>query len=507
MILPIILAGLIFNVPGGVLVGLVATLLQGLIIPGDLVDTHEFAIENWLWWGGFYVFVGTMIGSAVAFLTAGSKEVNNLDEVDVRTGLRHASKFSILASPYLKLPKKYTICVINIRNYSDIQAVFGYMTAKELAIQVFANFQQQLADKSVTVLRISSTAIGVVRPGSLLEGGAFLENMAKSIPRHIRINNIRLPIRPAIGVAEAESSDLTQRAPFDKALFACEKAATEIYGVATFDSEELNSRQSNLSLMDDLYKDLDQGECLSMHYQPKLCLKDNMIYAAEALIRWNSPKHGNVPPDHFIPLAEKAGLIGGVTKWVLDQTVRELELWRTNGIQIEMSVNLAADDLVDEEIMDILRALPKRLGSAFNGLELELTETGLVKDFEATTKALEELKRIGFKIAIDDFGTGYSSLQQFKRINVDTVKIDQYFISDLMKSEESQDIVSATVTMCRSRNITILAEGVESEEVLALLRQLGCNHVQGYCIAKPMPADTFREWLASQQYRVADVTG
>lgn len=486
--------------PGGVLVGIIGALLLGPYMPLDVAQGTPQSTENWVVRLGIYILFGSFVGIVAALLNAEAKRVKGLADIDTLTGLQFASKFSIHAAPYTKIPNKYIVCVISIRNYADIQAVFGFMTAKASAIQVFTNFKDQLADKSATILYISSTTIGVVRPGSLLEGADFLSSLAKAIPRYIRINNVRLPVRPAIGVAEIESNDLQQNAPFDKALFACEKAATESYGVATFDAADLMLRQSNLSLMDDLYKDLDQGGCLSMHYQPKQSLQDNMIYSAEALIRWNSPKHGYVPPDRFIPLAEKSGLISGVTKWVLGQTVQELEQWRKVGIPIDMSVNLAADDLVDEETLEILHSLPKRLGSTFNGLELELTETGLVKDFEATSRALVDLRAIGYKIAIDDFGTGYSSLQQFKRIDVNTIKIDQCFITDLLESEESQGIVSASIAMCRSRNIKTVAEGAEDEKVVTLLRDLGCDFVQGYAIAKPMPADEFRTWLSTQSF-------
>lgn len=500
MLLPIALAGMIFNIPGGVLVGGIAALLLGPYMPLNVAEGIPQSPENWLIRLGFYILFGSFVGLVAALLNAETNRIKGMADIETLTGLQFASKFSIHAVPYKKIPKKHIVCVISIRNYADVQAVFGFMTAKASAIQVFANFKDQLSDKSATILYISSTTIGVVRPGSLLEGGDFLSSLAKSIPRYIRINNVRLPVRPAIGVAEIESNDLQQHAPFDKALFACEKAASESLGIATFDAADLLQRQSNLSLMDDLYKDLDQGGCLSMHYQPKKSLKDDMIYSAEALIRWNSPKHGYVPPDRFISLAEKSGLISGVTKWVLSQTVQELELWRKVGIPIDMSVNLAADDLVDDEILEILHSLPKRLGSAFNGLELELTETGLVKDFEATTRALADLRSIGYKIAIDDFGTGYSSLQQFKRITVNTIKIDQCFITDLLESEESQGIVSASIAMCCSRNIQTVAEGAEDEKVVALLRDLGCDYVQGYAIAKPMPATEFRAWLTTQSF-------
>jgi len=165
-----------------------------------------------------------------------------------------------------------------------------------------------------------------------------------------------------------------------------------------------------------------------------------------------------------------------------------------------MSINLSGNDLSDNEILAVLSDLPTRMGSDFNGIELELTETGLVQDFDAAMVTLQKLQSIGYRIAIDDFGTGYSTLEQFKLLTVDTVKIDKSFVQDFASSKDSQNIVNAAISICGSRDVKIVAEGVETEAVLNKLKIAGCHYAQGYFIAKPMSGKDFTAWLSKQAY-------
>jgi c-di-GMP phosphodiesterase len=174
--------------------------------------------------------------------------------------------------------------------------------------------------------------------------------------------------------------------------------------------------------------------------------------------------------------------------------------WRKAGIPIDMSINLSGNDLTDDDILNVLHDIPTRMGSDFNGIELELTETGLVRDIEAAIRSLRKLQLLGYRIAIDDFGTGYSSLEQFKLLSVDTVKIDKSFVQDFSSSKDSQNIVNAAISICASRNVKIVAEGVETEAVLNKLKIAGCHYAQGYFIAKPMSGKDFRAWLSKQPY-------
>jgi len=495
MMLPIAVAAMVYKVPGGILVGAAAALLLGPYMPIDTDLNIPQTLHNWVLRVAFYMFIGGFIGALAGLLTFEQKRLARQDHIDDETGMLRARSFGLYADPSFEDLEASTISVIRLRNYADVQAVFGHETARQFAIQVFREFQNNLRDDDATLLSVDALSIGLVRPGTLHDGGDFLTEIVRAIPRRVSINNIPLPVSPCIGVSETHGTDLLEPASFDKALFACERAARDNRLVAAFDSVEHENRRDNLTLMDDLYRDLDTGAGLAMHYQPKLDLKSGAVSGAEALIRWNSPKHGFVPPDRFIPLAEQAGLIGDVTKWVIEQTVREFSGWRKDGIDINIAINLSANDLSEDHIIELLHTLPERLGADIGGIELELTETGLVKDFDAATEALRLLRRAGFKIAIDDFGSGYSSLEQFKRLPVDSVKIDKYFIQDLCNSEDSKQIVTAAVAMCRPRGIMTVAEGAEDDQTISLLRDLGCNYVQGYGIAKPMSAENFRTWM------------
>lgn len=499
MILPISLAAMIFKIPGGVLAGLVAALLLGPFMPLDTVQDIAQSDENWLLRTGFFVIIGGFTGALADFLNRERIKQDRLSRIDPDTGLTLFGKLPSDDRFMRNQSDEATICVVRLHNYRDVQTVFGYAIATEFSTKAFLTLKAHLDARDFQLFKIGASALGVVHNNALKDAQRRIADLIAAIPKRVIVNNIPLPVRYTVGIASADQVELMQHKAMDKALFASEVAIKMPSRIATFNALQHENTRENLILMDDLYKDLSQG-CLSIVYQPKLSLKDNMITGAEALLRWDSPRHGAVPPDKFIPLAEKAGLIGDVTKWVLDKVSQELVAWRKAGIPIDMSINLSGNDLSDDEILAVLGDLPTRMGSDFNGIELELTETGLVQDIDAAMVTLKKLQTIGYKIAIDDFGTGYSSLEQFKLLSVDTVKIDKSFVQDFASSQDSQNIVNAAISICASRDVKIVAEGVETEPVLNKLRIAGCHYAQGYFIAKPMNGKDFRAWLSKQPY-------
>lgn len=499
MILPIALGAMIFKIPGGVLTGVVGALLLGPFMPLDTVQNIAQSDENWLLRTGFFVIIGGFIGALADFLDRQRINQDRLSRIDPDTGLTLFGKLPTDDRFMRNQSNEATICVVRLHNYRDVQTVFGYTIATEFSTKAFLTLKAHLNAQDFQLFKIGASALGVVHNNALKDAQRHIAILIAAIPKRVIVNNIPLPVRYTVGIATADRVELMQHKAMDKALFASEVAIKMPSRIATFNALQHESTRENLILMDDLYKDLSQG-CLSIVYQPKLSLKDNMITGAEALLRWNSPRHGVVPPDKFIPLAEKAGLIGEVTKWVLDKVSQELVDWRKAGIPIDMSINLSGNDLSDNEILAVLSDLPTRMGSDFNGIELELTETGLVQDIDAAMVTLKKLQTIGYRIAIDDFGTGYSSLEQFKLLSVDTVKIDKSFVQDFASSQDSQNIVNAAISICASRDVKIVAEGVETESVLNKLKIAGCHYAQGYFIAKPMSGKDFRTWLSKQPY-------
>jgi len=238
-----------------------------------------------------------------------------------------------------------------------------------------------------------------------------------------------------------------------------------------------------------LHRALDRRE-LTLFYQPVVDISRQSTTGVEALIRWQHPEHGLVPPDRFIPVAEESGLIIPIGAWVLEEACRQLRLWRQQGDSAPsgtMEVNLSARQIDDPEIVSTVEAILRSTGLPADALTLEITESALMRDAVSALYVLRALKRIGVALAIDDFGTGYSSLSYLQRFPLDILKIDKSFVSELDK-DQGTEIVAAVVNLAHALGLHVVAEGVETEQQLSVLRQLGCDYAQGYLFSRPMPA-------------------
>lgn len=244
-----------------------------------------------------------------------------------------------------------------------------------------------------------------------------------------------------------------------------------------------------LALESGLRHALERQEFL-LHYQPKVAIKTGRIVGMEALVRWRHPEKGIVPPAEFIPLAEETGLIIPIGEWVLRTACIQTKTWQTAGMApIRVAVNLSARQLQNQNLVEIVERALSESGLEPNFLELELTESVLMQNLEHNSVSLDKLHRMGVEIAIDDFGTGYSSLAYLKRFPISSLKIDRSFVRDLTLESDSQAIVKTIITLARSLKRKVVAEGVETEEQLEILRSLDCDEMQGYLFNKPVPVD------------------
>jgi EAL domain-containing protein (putative c-di-GMP-specific phosphodiesterase class I) len=233
-----------------------------------------------------------------------------------------------------------------------------------------------------------------------------------------------------------------------------------------------------------------------LFYQPQLDIKSGKLVGAEALIRWFHPEFGMVSPAHFIPVAEASGLIVAIGDWVLQEACREVARWRDAGMSNPVvAVNLSALQFARGNIEQTVSNAVADAGILPQMLELELTESIMIRNTERVLATVKRLKQKGFVFTIDDFGTGYSSLQYLKRFEVDKLKIDQSFVRDIIDDEDDAAIVRAIVQIAKGLGLKTIAEGVETAEIMGLLQQYQCDEVQGYYLARPMSASQFMTYL------------
>ncbi len=239
---------------------------------------------------------------------------------------------------------------------------------------------------------------------------------------------------------------------------------------------------------------------LSLHYQPQVDLRSGLVIGAEALLRWNSAELGSVSPVQFIPIAEDSGLIFSIGKWVLQQACRQMRAWLDAGYpEIVVAVNISSTQFRRGDLVATVAEAIQLSGINPGSIELELTESVLMQDSDLVMNTLAKLKAVGVMLSIDDFGTGYSSLSYLKRFSVDKLKIDQSFVRDLAVDKDDSAIVLAVIQLGRSLKLKTIAEGVETEEQLAFLRDRGCHEAQGYLISRPVPAQEFVSFLENRQ--------
>ncbi|MDC0434955.1 EAL domain-containing protein, partial [bacterium] len=225
-----------------------------------------------------------------------------------------------------------------------------------------------------------------------------------------------------------------------------------------------------------------------LYYQPQVIAESGEIFAVEALMRWKHPVHGFIPPDKFIPELERNGLIIEVGKWVLQQAASQLNEWKKSGYSIRMAVNISSRQLEDGHLPGYIRKLLVAESIEPHELELELTESCLMKNPVYAISLLNELNDIGIYLALDDFGTGYSSLSYLKKVPIQTLKIDKSFVRDILTDQNDRAIATTIIAMAKSLELKVIAEGVETEEQLKFLQQSRCDYIQGYYFSKPVSA-------------------
>ena len=310
----------------------------------------------------------------------------------------------------------------------------------------------------------------------------------------ITVEGRALHIGASIGIAVCpehgtDAQTLLQRA--DVAMYVAKRAHC---GFTVYAATQDQHSPERLSLSNALHHAIEGNE-LRLHYQPKVDCSTGEVCGVEALVRWQHPQRGLIPPDQFISLAEGSGLIKPLTVWVLETALRQCRAWHEAGLPLTMSVNLSMHTVHDNHLPEMIAGMLGRYGVAPDSLVLELTESALMLDPAGVLDVLARLSALGVRIAIDDFGTGYSSLSYLKRLPVHEVKIDKSFVFDVEADGKDAAIVRSVVAMAHALGMDVVAEGVENEDAWHVLRALGCDVAQGYHLSRPLPLEDLERWL------------
>jgi predicted signal transduction protein with EAL and GGDEF domain len=352
--------------------------------------------------------------------------------------------------------------------------------------------------KADTIARYGGDEFAIVPWGATDVPRAVLiaEKILQAVDKPFTIDDQPLAVNMSIGIAVSpqhadDADDLIRRA--DVAMYAAKRARS---GFSVYSADQDGGEgDGRVPLIGKLRYAIDQFE-LVLHYQPIVSALDGQLLKVEALVRWGHPSHGLLPPDDFIPSAEQSNLIKPLTAWVLNEALGQVHAWSKAGIDVGVAVNLSARNLLDDELPEAVAELLGTWQVAPEKLSLEITERSML-----ATEADETLRRlheIGVRISVDDFGTGYSSLTYLKRLPVQEIKIDKSFVIDMAENRDGAAIVRSTIDLGHNLGLKVVAEGVEDEKTVELLREYGCDFIQGFHISRPAAAGLLGPWLRSR---------
>jgi diguanylate cyclase (GGDEF)-like protein len=381
---------------------------------------------------------------------------------------------------------------MDVDGFRQINDAWGHSIGDALLVEVARRLRDSIRTRD-TLARLGGDEFVIIADvGEAGDAVSLAEKLLTAVREPIVIDGRQLRVSLSIGIAmfdgrEQQQGDLLRDA--DAAM--SHAMALGHNGYVFFQSSMSDDAQTQLQLLHDLRQAQERHE-LVLYYQPKFDARDGAMTGAEALVRWNHPTRGLVPPGDFIPLAEKTGLIFQIGDWVLNEACRQMSAWRDAGhTDWTISVNLSALQFNHPGLIDMVREALALHSLEPRYLTLEITESTAMRDADTSLVILEQLHHMGVRISIDDFGTGYSSLLYLKRLPASELKIDRGFVRDLTHDTEDAAIIAAIVALGRALDLKIVAEGVETREQQEYLTRLGCTSLQGFLLGRPMPAAQF----------------
>jgi predicted signal transduction protein with EAL and GGDEF domain len=373
----------------------------------------------------------------------------------------------------------------------------GHEQGDRLLVDVAARLRGLLRQSDI-LARLGGDEFAVL--AALPHRGALGEvatRLHAALARPFDIGGVAIELGASIGIAVQpdhgdDVSTLLRHA--DVAMYDAKRSATSI---ETYHPDRDPYSAERLALLGELRRALDKDE-LVLHFQPKVALATGRVIGVEALVRWQHPERGLLGPADFLGVAERTGLIAAVTRWVLDAAVRQCASWRRAGTEMPVAVNLAAANIVDSTLPEAVAAILQRWELPGSLLECEISEDTVMGDPRRATDVLERLRELGVRLSLDDFGTGHSSLTYLKRLPLDEVKIDRSFVIGMADDPSDAAIVRSTIDLARHLGLAVVAEGVETTEVLDVLATLQCDVAQGFLLSRPLPAAELDGWLAAR---------
>jgi len=454
--------------------------------------------------GGLIALAGAVVGFLLLKRRGSDRRLGYLAQYDQLTGLINRTLFQDRLNSAIARARRegglVTVMFLDIDGFKDVNDRFGHSIGDELLRQISSRLVACLRETD-TVARLGGDEFTVILEGGqrVEDAGQVATKILKTIGTPYQIGHREIVVTTSIGIAvyplDGDTyQDLIKGA--DTAMYQSKAAGRNTYQYFT---RALRDRTSDrLAIMGDLRTAIEAGDQLMIEYQPKVDIARGVVVGLEALIRWEHPERGRMMPGQFVPLAEESDMIISMTEWIIDEACQDMRRWIDEGMRpMRVAVNSSDRLFRDANLVEMIAIALAAADLDPRHLEIEVTERTLTQEAERAGRAIERLADMGVKVSIDDFGTGYSSLRQIQSLPIGALKIDDSFVRDANRRPESVAIADSIISIARCFDLEVIAEGVETQEELSTMRALGCNRVQGYLVARPLPPGDVLAFVAS----------
>ncbi|HJV49065.1 MAG TPA: EAL domain-containing protein [Geothrix sp.] len=430
---------------------------------------------------------------------------------DQLTGLPNRAQFTDWLGQELRSAHRdrrmFTILFVDLDRFREVNDLLGHHMGDRLLEEVARRLGAEIQRSADVLARLGGDEFAILLPSTDLTGALLMaQRLSGILQQPVNLEGEKVSLGGSIGLAAFPDHGEDIASLLSHAELAMYEAKRNNSGFAVYDPSFDTQNPNQLSLMEELREALRLGH-LELFYQPKLSLESGTVHHAEALIRWRHPERGLIPPGQFIPYAEKTGFIRKITEWAIGEGLRQSAAWRAEGVDLVISLNLSARDLMNKDLLDIFQAQLQIHGARPESLLLEITESAVMSDPAGALQVLNRLHDMGLKLSIDDFGTGYSSLAYLKQLPVSELKIDQSFVTHMTTDHGDEVICKSTIDLGHNLGLKVVAEGVEDQPTLEALRRLGCDLAQGYHLSRPLPPQALLDWMRNSRWPVVQSPG